>query len=289
MDDQHKKILELLENEHLENQLLAVSIYKGLKNETGFGSLFPKVIDTFEKFCFAVEINLFTEKFRKIEKLSVWCNCNNEYNQSLYVANTKHLDFSTKNTLEKIPTIIFELENIQNVSFTHHRMSTVNKGIKKLVHLEKINLSNNHFQSIPKLILELNQIIELSLSNNQISSIPTDIHSLEKLEVLRLDYNCIGEIPSSIQKMRNLRTLSLEGNNIETIPKEIQNIKSLENLILGNNLITNLPKFLLKMPNLKFLAIDKNPCFESSLIQGKKGNRHIMGQYRIIKIHEDIH
>ena len=138
MDDQYKKILELLENEHLENQLLAVSIYKGLKNKTGFGSLFPRVIDSFEKFCFAVEINLFSEKFKKIEKLSVWHNRNNNYNQSLYLPNTKHLDFSTRNTLEKIPPIIFELENIQKISFIHHRISAVNEGIKKLVHLASL-------------------------------------------------------------------------------------------------------------------------------------------------------
>lgn len=284
----YKKILQLLGNECLENQLLAISICKGLENQDGINRLFPKVIDSFEKFCFVIEIELFSQKFTHLTKLSVWHNRNNNYNQSLYLNNLNHLDFSTERALKEIPSIIFNLKKIQTISFTHHQISTVNEGIKKLLHLKKINFSSNQFQSIPEYILELNQLIELSLSNNKIYTIPSEILFLEKIEVLRLDYNNIEVIPSFLKKLKYLKILSLEGNSIEIIPEALEAIKSLEVLILGKNMIIDLPYFLVNMPNLKFLTINDNPCSDSPLIEGKKGNKHIMGKYRIIEVQNDI-
>ena len=124
----------------------------------------------------------------------------------------------SKYELQKIPTIIGQLTNLQD-----------------------LNLRGNQISTIPAELGQLNQLQNLYLSYNKISTIPTEIGQLTKIQYLDLTNNEIIEIPAEIGKLTQLKELTLYNNKISVIPAEIGKLTQLQNLNLGSNQIKVIP------------------------------------------------
>ncbi|MEZ0007936.1 hypothetical protein ABH942_003322 [Flavobacterium sp. 28YEA47A] len=136
---------------------------------------------------------------------------------------TNELKIQNRNRYKEIPNEIFELRNLQILSFSGSEcdvkpctnISNVPAKIRNLKSLRQLNLVMNDLKSLP---LELNslKLESLDLSNN----FGIDISNIEiqSLKVLNLNDCNLNSFPKGIWNMKKLTVLGIEGN--DNIPEE---------------------------------------------------------------------
>ncbi len=145
---------------------------------------------------------------------------------------TNKLELHNKNRYNKIPDKIFDLINLQSLSFIGSEcdispcvnISKIPVKIKNLKNLKELNLIMNGLKSLPK---ELNtlKLESLDISNN----FGIDISNLNipSLKILNLNDCNLKVLPKGIWMMKDLTVLGIEGNNnlsdeqVESFRKEM--------------------------------------------------------------------
>jgi leucine-rich repeat protein SHOC2 len=136
---------------------------------------------------------------------------------------TNELKIQNRNRYKEIPNEIFELHDLQILSFSGSEcdvkpctnISKIPAKIRNLKSLRQLNLVMNDLKSLP---VELNSLkLEiLDLSNN----FDLDISNLNipSLKILNLNECNLNSLPKGIWNMKNLTVLGIEGNY--NIPEE---------------------------------------------------------------------
>jgi len=143
--------------------------------------------------------------------------------------------------LTEIPPEIFNLNNLQYLSFEYNRITDVPLGISNLTNLIKLELTNNLLVEIPPGIFKLINLRELHLNRNYIKQVPPEIGTLSNLRYLDLSSNQIVKINPEIGKLANLIRLNFNFNyHLEQIPVEIGKLPRLIRLDLHGSKIKSI-------------------------------------------------
>lgn len=157
-----------------------------------------------------------------------------------------YLDGALFTGLEEIPSEVFELTDLKNLSVSggfveKTRIKNIPPAIAKLQCLETLTLNNNQIQELPKELFELKNLRQLSLGKNEITHLPKEIGNLKGLRKLDLSQNQLRALPAEIAELNNLETLDLNENLLTRLPLEIGKLGTLIRLSLHENHIENVP------------------------------------------------
>ncbi len=119
---------------------------------------------------------------------------------------------------------------VLDVILNDNKINKIPKIIFCLNNLEKLCLHQNLITEIPDSIDKLINLKFLSLNNNLITNMPDSIGKLINLKFLGMHNNLITNIPDSIGKLINLKFLGMHNNLITNIPDSIGNLTKLEKL-----------------------------------------------------------
>ncbi len=133
------------------------------------------------------------------------------------------LKVKNENRYKSFPLEVYDLSNLEILSFTGSQCDTRNEGclnidklpdgIKNLSKLKELYLVMNNIKYLTSDINKLNNLKVLDLSNN--TSLNLDNLNNEYIEILNLNECYLSSPPKSLYKMKNLKTLGLEGNTID--------------------------------------------------------------------------
>ena len=171
--------------------------------------------------------------------------------------NLKHLDLS-KNQLTSIPDSIIQITKLKSLNLKENQLTSIPDSISKLTHLNLLNLRDNQLTSIPDSISKLTHLNLLNLKENQLTSIPDSISKLIHLNLLDLSENQLTSIPDSISKLTNLKELDLNFNQLTSIPNSISKLTHLNFLYLSSNELISIPDSISKLTHLKELYLSSN-------------------------------
>ncbi|XP_048422768.1 receptor-like protein 9DC3 [Pyrus x bretschneideri] len=159
-----------------------------------------------------------------------------------------------------------------------HGSINSNSSLFRLVHLQRLNLSDNNFNysQIPTSIRNFPSLTHLDFSTSVFSGqVPSEISLLSKLTYLRLSGNVdylseeeyrpflkleASDLGSLVQNLTSLEVLSLIFVNISSaMPHSMANLSSLTALYLkGCHLFGEFPVRIFQLPNLEFLSVRYN-------------------------------
>lgn len=195
--------------------------------------------------------------------------------------------------LKSLPTEIYDLEFVENLSLEGNQLKDLPPGIGSMKSLNKVGLGGNKFQKIPKCLSEAKSLEYLDLSNNKFKKSKDfwdDLVRLFNLKCLNLSDNSFGTSPEDLSALSSLETfilssvslkkdklskilhslsglphlssLDLSGCGISKIPDEMLALVHLKFIELGNNKLKDFPLKLNKLPKLESLSIWGNPFFK---------------------------
>jgi Leucine-rich repeat (LRR) protein len=136
--------------------------------------------------------------------------------------------------------------------------------LAKLVHLERLSLSNNNLKSLPEALGEMKSLKSLHLAKNTFERIPACIFQMSGLVFLDLTSNRLTSMDSSFLSLKNtLKFLSIFDNLIDHLGAWLSEMSALEEFWFGNNLIKKVPR---ELTTLK--GIDWKGDYYSSILDG---------------------
>ncbi|XP_066519681.1 volume-regulated anion channel subunit LRRC8E isoform X2 [Hoplias malabaricus] len=141
--------------------------------------------------------------------------------------------------LERLPSAVFSLSNLQELDLRENRLTTVEE-ILSLQHcrrLSTLKLWHNSITTVPEHISKLRSLETLDLSWNTIRKLPPRLCYSTKLKHLDLSHNQLTSLPPEIGILQSLWHFSVAYNSLEALPDELFSCKRLRTLALGNNSI----------------------------------------------------
>lgn len=160
--------------------------------------------------------------------------------------------------LEKLPSEITKLQNLQYLALTSNKFKTFPEEIFSFKNLQILYLNDTKTSNIPSRIGELKNLKQLYLHWNSIKALPQEFKNLQKLEVLDLGANKFKNFPEVILEIKHLQDLYLYGNKIKSLPENLAKFEKLKNLRLGANKIKKLPENIIKLDSLEELHLPDN-------------------------------
>lgn len=154
----------------------------------------------------------------------------NNINQSYFELNILFHKNSEKNDLKKLISI-----NKSNISNLHY-VSNLQNEIE-LINLKKLLCSGNNFKTVPSEIGLLTNLEIIWLNNNELLNLPSEIGFLTHVKTILLQYNKLINLPSSISSLHNLRLLLLQNNPILLLSSEIL-LMDLPKIIIDTSFLT---------------------------------------------------
>ena len=145
----------------------------------------------------------------------------------------------SKNPLSEIPSVVYSLENLQDLIVKNCKISRISDRVGALGNL-----------------------LNLDLSNNLLTKLSSNFGRLRKLEALALEKNQIQVLPEQMGTLENLRTLILLGNPIQKIPDSFKLLTKLDFIS-----IDNIPEGLFNLRSISYLYINLYKAFDASLIE----------------------
>uniref|UniRef100_A0A3B5M1R1 Leucine rich repeat containing 8 VRAC subunit C n=1 Tax=Xiphophorus couchianus TaxID=32473 RepID=A0A3B5M1R1_9TELE len=109
--------------------------------------------------------------------------------------------------LERIPSAVFSLNNLQELDLKENKLCTVEE-ILSLQHCRRL--------------------VTLRLWHNKITYIPDHITKLHTLETLDISFNKLKKLPSRLFYCTRLRHLDISHNQITSIPSEVNILPGLQ-------------------------------------------------------------
>ncbi|KAJ8283779.1 hypothetical protein COCON_G00026290 [Conger conger] len=139
--------------------------------------------------------------------------------------------------LERIPSAVFSLSNLQELDMKENKLSSVEE-ILSLQHCRRLitlRLWHNALLYVPEHISKLRALETLDLSWNKIRSLPTRLFYCTKLRHLDVSHNGISSLPPEVGILQSLQYFGAASNSLESLPDELFSCKRLKTLLLGNN------------------------------------------------------
>lgn len=128
--------------------------------------------------------------------------------------------------LHKIPSNIFMLEHLVELSIMGCNISYIPHSIHKLFNLKLLNLMDNKLDHFSVNIIRIPNLRYLYLRNNNIDMIPDEVENMKHLLFLDISKNNFLIFPNNLAKLAKLKCLVIYGNLFGTFSnKDIENIK----------------------------------------------------------------
>nr|XP_020452718.1 volume-regulated anion channel subunit LRRC8C-like [Monopterus albus]XP_020452719.1 volume-regulated anion channel subunit LRRC8C-like [Monopterus albus] len=162
--------------------------------------------------------------------------------------------------LERIPSAVFSLNNLQELDLKENKLTTVEE-ILSLQHcrrLVKLQLWHNKITYIPDHISKLHSLEILNLSWNKLRKLPSRLCYCTKLRHLDVSHNQLTSLPPEVGILQGLQFFSAAFNSLETLPEELFSCKRLKTLALGNNCLSYLSSRVASLAQLAHLDIKGN-------------------------------
>uniref|UniRef100_UPI003AAC7CAD volume-regulated anion channel subunit LRRC8E n=1 Tax=Centroberyx gerrardi TaxID=166262 RepID=UPI003AAC7CAD len=144
--------------------------------------------------------------------------------------------------LERIPSAVFSLANLQELDLKENKLTTVEE-ILSLQHCRRLvtlRLWHNAITYIPEHISKLHSLETLDISWNKLRKLPSRMFYCTKLRHLDVSHNQITSLPPEVGILQSLQFFSAAYNSLEMLPEELFSCKRLKTLALGNNCLSSL-------------------------------------------------
>ncbi|XP_029289826.1 volume-regulated anion channel subunit LRRC8C isoform X2 [Cottoperca gobio] len=162
--------------------------------------------------------------------------------------------------LERIPSAVFSLNNLQELDLKENKLSTVEE-ILSLQHCHRLvtlKLWHNKITYIPDHISKLHTLETLDLSWNRLRKLPSRLFYCTKLRHLDVSHNQLTSLPPEVGILQGLQYFSAAFNSLEMLPDELFSCKRLKTLALGNNCLSMLSSRVANLVQLVRLEIKGN-------------------------------
>nr|XP_033479163.1 volume-regulated anion channel subunit LRRC8C [Epinephelus lanceolatus] len=162
--------------------------------------------------------------------------------------------------LERIPSAVFSLNNLQELDLKENKLTTVEEilSLQHCSRLVTLKLWNNKITYIPDHISKLHTLETLDVSWNKLRKLPSRLFYCTKLRHLDLSHNLLTSIPPEVGILQGLQFFSAAFNSLETLPEELFSCKRLKTLALGNNCLSFLSSRVASLAQLVRLEIKGN-------------------------------
>lgn len=155
-----------------------------------------------------------------------------------------------------------EQTNFLSISDTHLR--ALPNNIEALKQLTVCYLSNNHIKELPSGFGRLSNLEQLMIFQYQLPLLPDSLGALKKLKTLSLiatsKYHWM--LPTTLAQCQQLETLTLSNPNLTHIPIWVRQLQHLKRLSCRSCQIQQLPSWLPELPQLESLNLASNPLLE---------------------------
>ncbi|WP_299315286.1 hypothetical protein [uncultured Aquimarina sp.] len=125
-------------------------------------------------------------------------------------------------------------EKVKGLQIRDEGLEKIPSDIVKLVNLEYLRLHHNRFEEIPDFIFKMNTIRVLEIGGNKLNVIPEEIGEMTQLEFLGLKANGLKGLPKSIGNLTELKHLDLDFNPLITLPESIKKLTKLKSLYFSH-------------------------------------------------------
>ncbi|KAK5865979.1 hypothetical protein PBY51_020206 [Eleginops maclovinus] len=162
--------------------------------------------------------------------------------------------------LERIPSAVFSLNNLQELDLKENKLSTVEE-ILSLQHCRRLvtlKLWHNKIAYIPDHISKLHTLEMLDVSWNKIPKLPSRLFYCTKIRHLDVSHNQLTSLPPEVGILQGLQYFSAAFNSLEMLPDELFSCKRLKTLALGNNCLSYLSSRVSSLVQLVRLEIKGN-------------------------------
>ncbi|XP_076584822.1 volume-regulated anion channel subunit LRRC8C [Chaetodon auriga] len=162
--------------------------------------------------------------------------------------------------LERIPSAVFSLNNLQELDLKENKLTTVEE-IMSLQHCRRLvtlRLWHNKISYIPDHISKLHSLETLDVSWNKLRKLPSRLFYCTKLRHLDVSHNQLTSLPPEVGILQGLQFFSAAFNSLETVPEELFSCKRLKMLVLGNNCLPSLSSRVANLAQLVRLEIKGN-------------------------------
>lgn len=162
--------------------------------------------------------------------------------------------------LERIPSAVFSLSNLQELDLRDNKLTTVEE-ILSLQHCRRLvtlRLWHNKITYIPDHISKLHTLETLDVSWNKLRKLPSRLFYCTKLRHLDVSHNQLTSLPTEVGILQNLQFFSAAFNSLETLPDELFSCKKLKTLALGNNCLSSLNSRIVNLKQLVRLEMKGN-------------------------------
>lgn len=255
--EDRKNIEQLLANESLVNNLLALELLQGnasVEDWKSFPVIENKVLPEF--------LNQYKAKYHEVAL---------EWILRLELENQK--DFFTSFMFQRLVNHPHLLPQLAAHGWTKHitafhwgyknigqKIHDLSDEIAQCTQVNYIDISMNQIDQFPEGFQNLNKLERIWGAVNNLQTLPDWLPELESLKVLLLPNNQLSSISDNAFKgLEQLNNLSLRNNNLGKLPTTIQNLKDLEQLDLaGNTTLDFNPNLLDKLPKLKKVHLPKH-------------------------------
>ncbi|XP_028330204.1 volume-regulated anion channel subunit LRRC8C-like [Gouania willdenowi] len=163
--------------------------------------------------------------------------------------------------LERIPSAVFSLSNLQELDLKENKLTTVEE-IMSLQHCQRLvtlRLWHNKITYIPDHISKLHSLETLDISWNKIRKLPSRLFYCTKLRHLDVSHNQLSHLPPDVNILQGLQFLSAAFNSLDILPDELFSCKRLKTLIVSNNCLSSLSARVASLSQLVRLDIKGNP------------------------------
>lgn len=162
--------------------------------------------------------------------------------------------------LERIPSAVFSLSNLQELDLRENKLTTVEE-ILSLQHCRRLvtlRLWHNKITYIPDHINKLHSLETLDVSWNKLRKLPSRLFFCTKLRHLDVSHNQLTTLPPEVGILHSLQFFSAAFNSLETLPEELFSCKKLKTLALGNNCLSALSSRVANLAQLVRLELKGN-------------------------------
>ncbi|XP_062243100.1 volume-regulated anion channel subunit LRRC8C-like [Platichthys flesus] len=162
--------------------------------------------------------------------------------------------------LERIPSAVFSLNNLQELDLKDNKLTTVEE-ILSLQHCRRLvtlRLWHNKITYIPDHISKLHSLETIDLSWNKLRKLPSRLFYCTKLRHIDVSHNQLTSLPPEVGIPQGLQFFSAAFNSLEMVPEELFSCKKLKTLALGNNCLSYLSPSVANLPQLIRLEIKGN-------------------------------
>lgn len=162
--------------------------------------------------------------------------------------------------LERIPSAVFSLSNLQELDLRDNKLTTVEE-ILSLQHCRRLvtlRLWHNKITYIPDHISKLHSLETLDVSWNKLRKLPSRLFYCTKLRHLDVSHNQLTSLPPEVGILQGLQFFSAAFNSLEMLPEELFSCKRLKTLALGNNCLSSLSSRVANLAQLVRLEIKGN-------------------------------